>query len=79
LELKEVYTSLGEIINMKPVHQKKVKLAVKTRQTKWAPFWAVIRRFGKGKRMHPSRIEDIGEEQSLRLNQEEHLNHIQDN
>ncbi len=24
--------------------------------TKWAPFWAVIKKFGKGKRVHPSEI-----------------------
>lgn len=41
---------------MTKFHQKKVKLAVKTRQTKWAPFWAVIKRFGKGKKMHPSQM-----------------------
>lgn len=33
---------------------KKQKLAVKARQTKWAPIWAVIRRYGLGKRVHPS-------------------------
>jgi len=33
---------------------KKRSLAVKARQTKWAPIWAVIRRFGLGKRVHPS-------------------------
>ena len=37
-------------------HQKKVKLAVHTRRTKWAPFWAVVRKYGKGKRVHPSQI-----------------------
>lgn len=37
-------------------YQKKVKLAVHTRRTKWAPFWAVVRAFGKGKRVHPSQI-----------------------
>jgi len=37
-------------------HQKKVKLAVHTRRTKWAPFWAVLRKYGKGKRVHPSQI-----------------------
>jgi len=36
-------------------HQpKKIKLAVANRQTKWAPIWAVLRRFGSGKRVHPS-------------------------
>lgn len=39
-----------------PVYQKKVKLAVAERQTKWAPFWAVVRKFGTGKRKHPSEL-----------------------
>jgi len=34
--------------------QKKSSLAVKGRQTKWAPIWAVLRKFGMGKRVHPS-------------------------
>ena len=33
---------------------KKSKLAKAGRQTKWAPFWAVIKKFGMGKRVHPS-------------------------
>ena len=37
-------------------YQKKVTLGVAGRQTKWAPFWAVIRTFGKGKRSHPSQL-----------------------
>jgi len=41
---------------MKKANQKKVKLSVKERQTKWAPFWAVIRKYGKGKRVHPSQM-----------------------
>jgi len=41
---------------MNQVYQKKVKLGVSERQTKWAPFWAVIRRFGTGKRVHPSQM-----------------------
>lgn len=36
--------------------QKKTKLAVHTRRTKWAPFWAVIKKFGPGHRTHPSTI-----------------------
>ena len=34
--------------------EKKQKLAKKKRQTKWAPVWAVLKRFGPGKRIHPS-------------------------
>jgi ribosomal protein L39E len=33
---------------------KKKKLAKKGRQTKWAPVWAVLRKYGMGKRVHPS-------------------------
>jgi len=36
--------------------KKKTVLAVKGRQTKWAPVWAVLRKFGIGKRIHPSAI-----------------------
>ena len=39
---------------MKPKHQKKVKLGVAARQTKWAPIWAVMRKHGTGKKVHPS-------------------------
>jgi ribosomal protein L39E len=37
-------------------YQKKIKLAVANKHTKWAPFWAVIRKHGQGKRVHPSQI-----------------------
>lgn len=33
---------------------KKEKLSKKGRQTKWAPVWAVLRKYGMGKRVHPS-------------------------
>lgn len=36
--------------------QKKTKLAVATKRTKWAPFWAVLKKFGTGYRTHPSAI-----------------------
>jgi hypothetical protein len=39
---------------LKRLHQKKVKLTVHGRRTKWAPFWAVVKKYGKGKRVHPS-------------------------
>ncbi|MFH1607655.1 MAG: hypothetical protein ABIA78_00825 [archaeon] len=35
-------------------NQKKAKLAKKGRQTKWAPVWAVLKKYGIGKRVHPS-------------------------
>jgi len=34
--------------------QKKAKLAKKARQTKWAPVWVVLKKYGIGKRVHPS-------------------------
>jgi len=37
-------------------HQKKIKLGVHNKRTKWAPFWAVLRKFGPGKRVHPSQM-----------------------
>lgn len=33
---------------------KKEQLTVKGRQTKWAPIWVVLKKFGPGKRIHPS-------------------------
>lgn len=35
-------------------YQKKIKLGVHTKRTKWAPVWAVVRKHGPGKRVHPS-------------------------
>lgn len=37
-------------------YQKKVKLAVQERKTKWAPFWVVLKKHGPGKRVHPSAV-----------------------
>jgi len=37
-------------------YNKKVQLAVHTRRTKWAPFWAVLKKFSAKKRVHPSQI-----------------------
>lgn len=36
--------------------QKKAKLAKQGRRTKWAPVWVVLKKFGTGKRVHPSAI-----------------------
>lgn len=33
---------------------KKEQLTTKGKQTKWAPFWVVVKKFGEGKRIHPS-------------------------
>lgn len=40
----------------KEISEKKATLAKKARQTKWAPIWVVLRKFGVGKRIHPSAI-----------------------
>ena len=40
-------------------HAKKKRLIKAGRQTKWAPFWAVFKTFGKGKRVHPSRLTHV--------------------
>ena len=36
--------------------EKKAKLEKKQRQTKWAPVWVVLKKYGIGKRIHPSRM-----------------------
>ncbi len=41
---------------MRKLQQKKIKLAVHGRRTKWAPVWAVVKKFGAGKKVHPSEI-----------------------
>jgi len=34
--------------------QKKATLAKLGRRTRWAPVWVVLKKFGKGKKVHPS-------------------------
>lgn len=36
--------------------QKKSTLAKKARRSKWAPVWVILKKFGMGKRIHPSAI-----------------------
>ena len=38
---------------------KKTRLAKRRKQTRWAPFWVIPKAFGKGRRVHPSRITKI--------------------
>ncbi len=38
---------------------KKLRLAKKAGQTRWAPFWAIPKTFGKGRRIHPGRLTTI--------------------
>jgi len=37
-------------------YPKKVKLGVKNRQTRWAPMWVVVKKFGQGRKKHPSEM-----------------------
>ena len=37
-------------------YQKKIKLTKANRRTRWAPVWVILRKFGPGKRVHPSTI-----------------------
>jgi len=34
---------------------KKLRLGKRGKQTKWAPFWTVPKKYNKGRRVHPSR------------------------
>ncbi len=38
---------------------KKIKLGKQGKRTKWAPFWTVVRKYGTGKRVHPSSMTRI--------------------
>lgn len=40
-------------------YQKKVKLSKQAKRTKWAPVWVVLKKFGAGKRIHPSAITKV--------------------
>ncbi len=35
---------------------KKTKLANENKKTKWAPVWVILRKFGTGKKVHPSAV-----------------------
>jgi len=34
---------------------RKQKLVKKSSQTRWAPYWTVPKKYGKGRRVHPGR------------------------
>jgi len=34
---------------------KKLRLSKKGRQSRWAPFWTIPKKYGIGRRVHPSR------------------------
>ena len=38
---------------------KKLRLAKRGRQTRWAPFWTVPKIYGPGRRVHPGRHTEI--------------------
>jgi ribosomal protein L39E len=40
----------------KEISDKKEKLTKAGRRTKWAPVWVVLKKFGMGKKIHPSAI-----------------------
>ena len=42
--------------NEKRKQQKKIKLSKANKKTKWAPVWAVIKKYGQGKRVRPSTL-----------------------
>lgn len=42
---------MGKFANL----AKKLRLAKRMKQTKWAPFWTVPKIYGKGKKVHPGR------------------------
>lgn len=46
-------------MNEKRRYQKKIKLSKAGRRTKWAPIWVVLKKFGAGKRVHPSSITKV--------------------
>ncbi len=43
----------------KAASSKKRHLDRAKRQTKWAPFWTVLKKYGKGKKVHPSSMTHV--------------------
>jgi len=43
-------------MNEKRLQQKKIKLSKANKRTRWAPVWIILKKFGKGKRVHPSAV-----------------------
>jgi len=44
---------------MKKEYSKKIRLVKYNRRTKWAPVWVILKKFGPGKRIHPSAITHV--------------------
>ncbi len=38
---------------------RKLRLAKLNKQTRWAPFWTVMKVYGKGRKVHPGRHTEI--------------------
>jgi len=38
---------------------KKKRLVRAGKQSRWAPFWAVVKKYGMARRMHPARITHV--------------------
>lgn len=38
------------------ITSRKVHLSKHGERTRWAPFWTVLKAFGKGKKVHPARL-----------------------
>ncbi|MDD5086136.1 MAG: 50S ribosomal protein L39e [Candidatus Nanoarchaeia archaeon] len=38
---------------------RKLRLAKLNKQTRWAPFWTVMKIYGKGRKVHPGRHTEI--------------------
>jgi ribosomal protein L39E len=38
---------------------RKIRLVKEGSHTKWAPYWAVLKKFGVGRKVHPSRITHV--------------------
>jgi len=47
------------MLNKKRAYQKKIRLSKQNRRTRWAPVWVVLKKFGKGKKMHPSSVTHV--------------------
>ena len=45
---------MGAKLKSKKRHLEKVG-----RQTRWAPFWTVLKKYGNGKKMHPSAMTHV--------------------
>ncbi len=57
IRLKKLFKKQKRKISFKKVAPgKKEKLAKQARRTRWAPVWVILKKFGPGKRIHPSAI-----------------------